>query len=243
MGLVCSVVASASVALADPTVYNSGLPAGWSSADMWTFDSDTGGFHTTDPLAFTWSASAQSPLYSPSNNPFSNGGVQASGTLGPSANWIRSQYYSTINATPYNAFVIDYDMPSTTPLDANGNLPTLTLWFQWDESPTDNNSGNNVPLNVSLTADGAWHTLVVPASDFDLGGYYGDAHDATFDQWNSLHSITVGLSGDYTSDTTVGAMFDNVGFADVVPEPASLALFGMSFAAFGLTVRRKLFRS
>jgi len=195
-----------------------------------------------------------------------------SGVLGPTAisstsgaYWARghsgyngSGIFASAGQNPanYNAFVFDYNAPTSEPLDGNGQLPTFTVWFQFGVGTTAtianaNNNGGTVPLQVPMIADGNWHTVVIPSIDFEISDGSGNYTEATFADQNLLylHDMTLGISDGaypnsaYTANVTVSALIDNVGFAEVVPEPASLALFGMGFAALGLTIRRKLFRS
>ena len=247
------------------------MPTGWSQAILWTFDSSTAGWGADGYAAGGLSGFApvtnatQSPIYNPSL--FGTGSANFSGLLGPTAansttaaTWSRAHpgynatgWFTVWGQDPatYNAIVFDYNMPANTPTDSKGGLPTFTVWLQFGagaSNPNANNSGGSVPFQYTGIADGQWHTGVIMANQLTVNNNDGLGNVTEGNTFTEnllyLHDFTIGMSdGNYTANTTVSADIDNLGFATIVPEPASLAMLGMGFAALGLTVRRKLFRS
>lgn len=211
---------------------------------IWTFDTsaspfsgNSAGDHTA--MNLTWNASFQSLLSG------SGGGIQGAGTLGPTAGvdqWTRAQTYigASYDASSFQTFTFDLQIDSSTPKDGQGQYPQAVLWFQWGVGSAGDNSGNNVPYNLSLIQDNDWHTYTVAASALDTSG-----NGQTFSDWSFLHTISFGF-GDtaYGALTTVTANWDNLGFAQPVPEPNSLILGGLGALLFGLvSIHRRLRRS
>jgi len=199
------------------------------SQPLWTFDTSASPFsgnaagdHTA--MNLTWSAAFQSPLSG------AGGGVQGVGTLGPNAgvdNWTRAQTYigASYDASSFQGFTFDLRIDSTTPKNSTGQLPYAVIWFQWGITGPGDNSGNNVPYWLQVNQDNDWHTYTIPAQDL--------VGTPTFSAY--MHTISFGL-GDthYTASTTVTAEWDNLGFAQPVPEPGSLLLAGLGALALGL---------
>jgi len=275
MGLASLVAAGASVAFGQTGIpYTTGIPTSWTRAILWTYDTGTSsyggdGYPAGGLTSFTttWSSADQSPKYNPSSFGYT-GGVLGSGVLGPTAisgsavaTWTRGHpggyngtgWFNQWNQSPglYNAFVFDYNAPTTEPLQSNGQLPTMTLWLQFGVGGNAtvgnaNNNGGTVPYQFTITADGNWHTAIIPSSLIQISDGSGNYTESTFNDMNLywLHDLSLGMSGTMSANTTVSVELDNIGFAWVnsLPEPSSLALFGLGTLALGAVAsyRRKL---
>jgi PEP-CTERM motif len=251
-GLASLAMAGATVAYADPTAYSSAAfkaaYPGYANGLLWTFNSgpgadsfgaSSGGDHSAFNL--TWSSGAQSTVSGFAPGSISNGGVTGTGLLGSTANggtaawsWSRADnYYGSPwgDDRVYNAFTIDYNMPADTPLDTAGGIPKMDLWFQWGVTGPADNNGGTVPYLATIVADGNWHTLIIPVTTLDPTWN-------TDTQWP--HRVSFGLNDpNYTGSVSVSAMIDNVGFLQI-PEPATMALFGLGALALINAYRRKV---
>ncbi|MGA3268903.1 MAG: PEP-CTERM sorting domain-containing protein [Verrucomicrobiota bacterium] len=222
-----------------PLVYGSGA----SQELLWTFDAGSMGWgpNGTPTMNATWNSGVQSTISSPSGNP---GDITLSASLGPSATWARAQqgYYSSASvisqAVSYSEFTFDYMLPASTPTDSTAALPQAVVWMQWGTTGNSDNNGDNVPYDVTLTADGAWHNVTIAAGTLDTLADGGNG--TAFSNWSYLHIITIGLSdNNYAAATALTMDVDNVGFAGPIPEPATMALCGIGGLLSLFLVRRK----
>jgi hypothetical protein len=222
-----------------PSVFGSGA----SQELLWTFDTYNQGWgaNNTPTMTATWNTGVQSTISSPSGI---SGDITLATSLGPSGTWGRAQqgYYGSASvisqAVSYSEFTFDYMLPSSTPTDSTGVLPQMVVWMQWGTTGNTDNNGNNVPYDVTLTANGAWHNVTIAASTLD--GISEGGNGTAFSNWSYLHIVTLGLSdNNYGAATALTVDVDNVGFAGPVPEPATLALCGIGGLLSLFLVRRK----